>query len=305
MPLALGALVMVVMYTWRRGSRLLFEKTRKQRNAARRAGRDAGEEAAAARARHGGVSHQRSDQRADRADAQPQALQGAAREERHPHHRDRATRRASTRTSACRSSRSARPSRGSRCASASWKRRTCRRRWRSRASSAGSSTSCRRRSSCRGARSSRPRIPACRAGRTGCSSALARSRQRRHRLFPDPDRAGGGGRNPGHDLVTVIAADAALARIPAINRAASGNGSCVMADEMPRADEVARSHAGGRRRGPRRGPMLLVDVREPNETAVERYPDAVMVPLSSFDPAQFPIRRASRWCLPAAPAGAR
>ena len=30
MPLALGALVMLVMYTWRRGSRLLFEKTRRQ-----------------------------------------------------------------------------------------------------------------------------------------------------------------------------------------------------------------------------------------------------------------------------------
>ncbi len=30
MPLALGAVVMTVMYTWRRGSRLLFEKTRKQ-----------------------------------------------------------------------------------------------------------------------------------------------------------------------------------------------------------------------------------------------------------------------------------
>ena len=30
MPLALGAVVMVVMYTWRRGSRLLFEKTRRQ-----------------------------------------------------------------------------------------------------------------------------------------------------------------------------------------------------------------------------------------------------------------------------------
>ncbi len=30
MPLALGALVMMVMYTWRRGSRLLFEKTRRQ-----------------------------------------------------------------------------------------------------------------------------------------------------------------------------------------------------------------------------------------------------------------------------------
>ena len=45
-----------------------------------------------------------------------------------------------------------RPSRGCGCASASWKRRTCRRRWPSRASSAGSSTSCRRRSSCRAAR---------------------------------------------------------------------------------------------------------------------------------------------------------
>ena len=30
MPLALGALVMAVMYTWKRGSRLLFEKTRRQ-----------------------------------------------------------------------------------------------------------------------------------------------------------------------------------------------------------------------------------------------------------------------------------
>jgi KUP system potassium uptake protein len=30
MPLALGACVMIVMYTWRRGSRLLFEKTRRQ-----------------------------------------------------------------------------------------------------------------------------------------------------------------------------------------------------------------------------------------------------------------------------------
>ena len=29
-PLAFGGLVMLVMYTWRRGSRLLFDKTRKQ-----------------------------------------------------------------------------------------------------------------------------------------------------------------------------------------------------------------------------------------------------------------------------------
>ena len=36
------------------------------------------------------------------------------------------------------------------------------------------------------------------------------------------------------------------------------------------------------------GEVLLVDVREPNETAVERYPDAVIVPLSRFDPAAIP-----------------
>jgi rhodanese-related sulfurtransferase len=36
------------------------------------------------------------------------------------------------------------------------------------------------------------------------------------------------------------------------------------------------------------GRMVLVDVREPNETAVERFPDAVLVPLSEFDPAAIP-----------------
>jgi rhodanese-related sulfurtransferase len=36
-------------------------------------------------------------------------------------------------------------------------------------------------------------------------------------------------------------------------------------------------------RGITEGRMLLVDVREPNETAVERYPDAAIVPLSNFD----------------------
>ena len=41
-------------------------------------------------------------------------------------------------------------------------------------------------------------------------------------------------------------------------------------------------------RGVRDGRMLLVDVRELNETGVESYPDAVVVPLSSFDPASVP-----------------
>jgi len=34
--------------------------------------------------------------------------------------------------------------------------------------------------------------------------------------------------------------------------------------------------------------MVLVDVREPNETALERFPAAVLVPLSAFDPAAIP-----------------
>src|SRR3981189_1377028 len=41
-------------------------------------------------------------------------------------------------------------------------------------------------------------------------------------------------------------------------------------------------------RGLQEGRMLLVDVREPNEVDAEAYPDAVVVPLSSFDPAGLP-----------------
>ena len=36
------------------------------------------------------------------------------------------------------------------------------------------------------------------------------------------------------------------------------------------------------------GQYLLVDVREPNEIAVDAYPDAVVVPLSTFDPQDIP-----------------
>src|SRR5712675_2946535 len=45
-------------------------------------------------------------------------------------------------------------------------------------------------------------------------------------------------------------------------------------------EDVARGLAEGR--------MLLVDVREQNEVELERYPVAVVVPLSSFDPAAIP-----------------
>ena len=46
------------------------------------------------------------------------------------------------------------------------------------------------------------------------------------------------------------------------------------------AEEVSRGMADGR--------YLLVDVREPNEVAVEAYPGAVVVPLSTFDPRAIP-----------------
>ena len=45
-------------------------------------------------------------------------------------------------------------------------------------------------------------------------------------------------------------------------------------------DEVAQ--------GLKEGRTLLVDVREPNEIEVEAFPDAVVVPLSRFDPAAIP-----------------
>jgi rhodanese-related sulfurtransferase len=45
-------------------------------------------------------------------------------------------------------------------------------------------------------------------------------------------------------------------------------------------EDVAKGMAEGR--------YLLVDVREPNEVAVEAYPDAAVVSLSSFDPQDIP-----------------
>jgi len=46
------------------------------------------------------------------------------------------------------------------------------------------------------------------------------------------------------------------------------------------AEDVSKGMAEGR--------YLLVDVREPNEVAAEAYPDAVVVPLSTFDPKAIP-----------------
>jgi rhodanese-related sulfurtransferase len=45
-------------------------------------------------------------------------------------------------------------------------------------------------------------------------------------------------------------------------------------------EEVARGLAEGK--------VLLVDVREPKETAIERYPEALYLPMSEFDPTAIP-----------------
>lgn len=45
-------------------------------------------------------------------------------------------------------------------------------------------------------------------------------------------------------------------------------------------EEVAKGITEGR--------ILLVDVREASETSLERYPEAVYMPMSAFDPAALP-----------------
>lgn len=61
-----------------------------------------------------------------------------------------------------------------------------------------------------------------------------------------------------------------------------------MSDAMPRADEVTNLTVEEVARGLTEGRILLVDVREPNETSAESYPDAFLLPLSAFDPSQIP-----------------
>ena len=59
-----------------------------------------------------------------------------------------------------------------------------------------------------------------------------------------------------------------------------------MSDQPPSVRDLTPEDVA---RGLTEGRMVLVDVREPNETALERYPGAVLVPLSAFDPAVIPV----------------
>jgi rhodanese-related sulfurtransferase len=58
-----------------------------------------------------------------------------------------------------------------------------------------------------------------------------------------------------------------------------------MSDQQPSVRDLTPEEVA---RGMTEGRMVLVDVREPNETALERFPDAVLVPLSAFDPTAIP-----------------
>ena len=58
-----------------------------------------------------------------------------------------------------------------------------------------------------------------------------------------------------------------------------------MADQGHRVHDLTPEDVS---KGIAEGRYLLVDVRESSEVAVDAYPDAVVVPLSSFDPQDIP-----------------
>ena len=58
-----------------------------------------------------------------------------------------------------------------------------------------------------------------------------------------------------------------------------------MADQGHRVHDLTPEDVS---KGIAEGRYLLVDVREPNEVAVDAYPEVVVVPLSSFDPQDIP-----------------
>ena len=128
-PLLFGVAVAVMIWTWRRGAAILVAEDAADRGAADGPDQEPGKASAAYRQGHGGVSDQRPELRADRADAQSQAQQGAARAQCDPDHRNRPD-------AARRSVRARQDGNHQRevlhacgCGSASWNRRTCPRRW--------------------------------------------------------------------------------------------------------------------------------------------------------------------------------
>ena len=62
-------------------------------------------------------------------------------------------------------------------------------------------------------------------------------------------------------------------------------GNDLVAEAKARVKEIDAARAIVERQKP---DTIFLDVREPNEIAVESYPGAVVLPLSAFDPAEIP-----------------
>ena len=89
-PLLFGLAMAIMIWTWRRGSAILINKTRRIEVPLERSDQEPRKASAAHRQGHGGLPDQRSEFRADGAVAQSQAQQGASRAQCDPDHRDRA-----------------------------------------------------------------------------------------------------------------------------------------------------------------------------------------------------------------------
>ena len=198
-PLALGGVIMLVMYTWRRGSRLLFDKTRRLEtpldDLVRMLERKPPQRVPGTAV----FSHQRSEKRADRAIAQSQALSRAAREKHNPLRRDHSY--AARRAVKARAYRAGRLDLPARAAALRLY------------GNPEHPEGARRRAQARAAIRHHVDLvflvaPRLAAGAAVGHAALAGPsvhhagalRQRCHRLFPDTDRSRGRSRHPGHHL---------------------------------------------------------------------------------------------------------
>jgi len=96
----------------------------------------------------------------------------------------------------------------------------------------------------------------------------------------------GAGQNQNTNLL-IQPADRASSPLHCIRRRVEDEES-VMADPSGGDPRVTNLTPEDVAKGLTEGRMLLVDVREENEVAAEAYPDAVVVPLSNFDPTAIP-----------------
>ncbi|OYW32915.1 MAG: rhodanese, partial [Rhizobiales bacterium 12-66-7] len=67
-----------------------------------------------------------------------------------------------------------------------------------------------------------------------------------------------------------------------------------MSETNPFGGRITHLTAAEVKAGMEDGSILLVDVREPDETRAERIPNAAVMPLSAFDPSALPDAQGKR-----------